>query len=176
MSKTIKAAAALELLKNGEAVLIDVREPDEFKAEHIGYALSVPLSKFKDDFKKLDLPKNKKILIHCLKGTRGAQACELAIGMDDLPNEVLNIEGGITGWKEDGFSVIGASNSGGFSIFRQVQMIVGGAIALLVVLGFAMSCNLAFIFAGIFGAALCFAGLTGFCGLAYLLGKMPWNK
>ena len=26
------------------------------------------------------------------------------------------------------------------------------------------------------GAGLVFAGLTGFCGLAVLLAKMPWNK
>jgi hypothetical protein len=26
------------------------------------------------------------------------------------------------------------------------------------------------------GCGLLFAGLTGFCGLALLLAKMPWNK
>jgi hypothetical protein len=28
----------------------------------------------------------------------------------------------------------------------------------------------------IIGCGLLFAGLTGFCGLAVLLAKMPWNK
>jgi hypothetical protein len=28
----------------------------------------------------------------------------------------------------------------------------------------------------VLGCGLLFAGLTGFCGLALLLAKMPWNK
>jgi len=30
--------------------------------------------------------------------------------------------------------------------------------------------------AGFFGAGLLFAGLTGTCGLAMILKKMPWNR
>ena len=177
MTKTINVKDALEMIKNGEAVLIDVREPDEFKAEHIAYAFSVPLSSLEEGFKFLDIPKDKIILFQCLKGMRGQQACERIEGLDNCQNTIMNIEGGIEAWKENNFPVIGASsnNSSGLSIMRQVQIIIGGLIAFTVALGF-LGITWAFIIAGIFGGALCFAGLTGWCGLAMLLSKMPWNR
>ena len=83
------------------------------------------------------------------------------------------MDGGITAWKAAGLPV--ASSGKGLSIFRQVQIIVGGLIAFLVVLGLT-GLTVGFIIAGILGGALFFAGLTGWCGLAMLLRKMPWNK
>jgi len=65
--------------------------------------------------------------------------------------------------------------SSGISIFRQVQIIIGGLIAVLVVFGF-LGLPFGFIGAGLLGFALFVAGLTGWCGLAMLLSKMPWNK
>jgi hypothetical protein len=60
-------------------------------------------------------------------------------------------------------------------LMRQVQITVGflsaagAALALTVNLRFAL-------IPLIIGCGLLFAGLTGFCGLAVLLAKMPWNK
>jgi hypothetical protein len=31
-------------------------------------------------------------------------------------------------------------------------------------------------FLGFFGAGLIFAGLNGYCGLAMLMARIPWNK
>jgi hypothetical protein len=58
---------------------------------------------------------------------------------------------------------------------RQVQITVGfltglgGLLALTVNKFFA-------IIPLVVGSGLLFAGLTGFCGLAQVLAKMPWNK
>lgn len=177
MPKTINVNDALEMIKKGDAVLIDVREPDEFKAQHIAYALSVPLSSLEEGFKFLDIPKDKTILFQCLKGARGQQACERIGNLNQCENNIMNIEGGIEAWVENNLPVIGGANkaSSGISIMRQVQMIVGGFVALSVLAGFA-GVETAFVIAGILGGALCFAGITGWCGLAMLLSKMPWNK
>ena len=104
-------------------------------------------------------------------------ACERIQGMGACKSTIMNIEGGIEAWKEAGLPVIGASttNAPKISIMRQVQMIVGSLVMLCVLLGFT-GVSAAFLFAGIFGAALFFAGLTGWCGLAMMLAKMPWNK
>lgn len=174
MKNTITPAQALAWLSSGDAILIDVREPDEFKAEHIAYALSVPLGQLQETLPTLGLPADKKILFHCLKGKRGEQACILAGQSRNCPHETYNIEGGIEGWKNANLAVIGSASSK-ISIFRQVQMIVGGLIAILVLLGF-QGMAPAFALAGIFGGALFFAGLTGWCGLAMILSKIPWNK
>ncbi len=178
MTQVITVQDAVHKIKNGDAVLIDVREPDEFKAEHIAYALSVPLSTLEGGFQMLNIPKNRAILFQCLKGSRGQMACERIQGLGSCENTIMNIEGGIKAWKDAGLPVIGSSLSTKtpkISIMRQVQIIVGFLVALCVLLGFT-GVSFAFILAGIFGGALFFAGLTGWCGLGMMLSKMPWNK
>lgn len=176
MIPTITVKEALDKIKTGDAILIDVREPDEFKAEHIAYALSVPLSSLEGGFQMLDIPKDKIILFQCLKGSRGQMACERIQDLGSCENTIINIEGGIEAWKEADFPVIGVTaKSHKISVMRQVQIIVGFLITFFVLLGFA-GLFFAFVLAGILGAALFFAGITGWCGLAIILSKMPWNK
>lgn len=171
--QNISPKQAYEWLQSGEAVLIDVREPDEFASEHIYYAVSVPLGQVQRVVKDMHVGENTKIIMQCLKGKRGEQAC-CVMGECGDSRAFYNITGGIDAWKEAGLPVIG--NSGPkISIFRQVQMIVGSLIFLLVLLGLA-GLTFGFILAGIFAAALAFAGFTGWCGLAMILRKMPWNK
>lgn len=57
----------------GDAILIDVREADEFKAEHITYASSLPLSNLKSLFSQMNIPVTRKVIFHCFKGKRGAK-------------------------------------------------------------------------------------------------------
>ena len=71
---TITATQAYALLEKGEAVLIDVRDADEFKQEHIPYALSLPLSTLDESFDKLNIPAGKTVIMHCLKGMRGQKS------------------------------------------------------------------------------------------------------
>lgn len=174
-TRNISPAQACEWLKAGEAILIDVREPDEFAAGHIACASSIPLGIVGDTLKFMDIPSGRRVIFQCLKGGRGAKACA-AVEAAALPGGIFNIEGGLDGWKAAGFPVVaGAAGPTGFSIFRQVQMIVGSLVFLLVSLGF-MGLTLGFIMAGILGGLLAFAGFTGWCGLAMLLERMPWNR
>lgn len=173
MTKSMSPKDAYEALKNGEAILIDVREADEFSAQHISFAQSLPLGLLNGGLIDLHFPKGKKIIVQCLGGKRGENACAI-LNTKGLENEIFNIAGGINAWQSAGLPVIGASQTK-FSIFRQVQMIVGTLIAALVILGF-LGLTFAFALAGIFALALALAGLTGWCGLALLLRKMPWNK
>lgn len=170
--KTITAHDAYDLLQSGKAVLIDVREPDEFAQEHIAYATSVPLGTVEQVVSGLKVPDDMNIIMQCMRGKRGEQACCIMGACDARP--YLNIDGGIEAWKAAGLPVIGASGPK-ISIFRQVQMIVGTLILALVLLGFA-GLTFGFMLAGLFGGALAFAGLTGWCGLAMVLRGMPWNR
>ena len=58
---------------------------------------------------------------------------------------------------------------------RQVQIVVGAVSAIGAGLALAVHPWFAVI-PLIMGAGLLFAGLTGVCGLALALAKMPWNK
>ncbi|MGB0720560.1 MAG: rhodanese family protein, partial [Bdellovibrionales bacterium] len=136
-------------------------------------AQSVPLSLLQTQGFDVTFPPKVKVIAQCLKGKRGETSCAILSGSHQC--DFYNIEGGIEAWIADGLPVIGGGAGPKFSIFRQVQMIVGSLIALMVLAGFG-GWSAGFAIAGIFGAALAFAGLTGWCGLAMALQKMPWNK
>ena len=52
------------------AILVDVREDDEFRSGHIPGAVSIPLSRINT----ISLPKDAPLFLYCLRGTRSKQA------------------------------------------------------------------------------------------------------
>ena len=173
MVTNIPPTEAAQALSSGKALLIDVREPDEFKTEHIPYALSLPLGQITELFQTLNIPHGTDIIFQCQKGMRGEKACVI-LSKENCPHKIYNIEGGLIAWKEAGLPLV-QSNSTTISLFRQVQIIIGFLILSLVIIGF-QGIPVLFAVAGLLGGALFFAGISGWCGLALLLSKMPWNK
>jgi rhodanese-related sulfurtransferase len=169
--KTIDSNTLKNWLDKDEAVLVDVREHAEYEAEHIQGAILLPLGKVS----KATLPQvaGKKLVFQCKAGKRGGMACEkLLAEMPDL--EIYNLEGGITAWTQAGYS---AKTSGKFflPLDRQVQLTIGSGVLAGVVLGYIVHPGF-LLLSGFFGLGLINAGLTGWCGLAILMAKMPWNK
>ncbi len=169
--KTVDAKTLKNWLDNSQAVLIDVREPAEHSAESIKGAKLLPLG----GIKKSALPDcaGKKLVIHCRKGGRGGSACEKLLA-EDPELEIYNLEGGIEAWRSVGLAVK-SSGKAFLPLDRQVQLIIGISVLAGSVLGYFVN-PLFFLLTGFFGAGLTFAGLTGFCGLALLMAKMPWNQ
>jgi rhodanese-related sulfurtransferase len=83
----------------GQAMLVDVREGNEFAAEHIPGARHVPLSAF-DPARVVDAS-GRKLVIHCRSGARCGMAAMrlLASGYE---GEIYRMRGGIIGWKSMG--------------------------------------------------------------------------
>ncbi|HUO44216.1 MAG TPA: rhodanese family protein [Burkholderiales bacterium] len=158
-------------LERGEAVLIDVREPAEYRAAHIPAATLLPLGQVG----RTALPgvDGKKLVMHCKAGKRGQEACD-KLTRENTSLEVYNLEGGIEAWEKAGLPV---EKSGRvfLPLDRQVQAVVGSLVLLGTLLGY-LAHPAFLIIAGFFGAGLLFAGLTGFCGLAHVLARMPWNR
>ncbi len=102
--KSIDAVTANEWLNNNEAIVIDVREPQEHKEVHIAGAHLIPINTV--ELNKLPPEaRNKKIIVHCKMGKRGSMACEKLLS--ENPNlDIYNIEGGIVVWENLGFKVI----------------------------------------------------------------------
>lgn len=166
----ISPAEAHALVAQGEAQLIDVREPGEFSSKHIEGATLLPLGKITAN----DLPKtDKKIIIYCLRGGRGSSACTKLID-EDSTLTIYNVEGGITAWEQAGFPVkIGHRKV--LPLDRQVQLTIGTAVFLGSAATYFIDPNF-LIIPAFFGAGLTFAGASGFCGLARVMAMMPWNK
>lgn len=90
------------LLQAGEAVLVDVREDEEYAEEHIAGSVLMPMSDFEVD--KWPSYPGKKVIISCLGGVRSA-----AIGNKLLASGqswVTHMKGGLNGWKDAGLPTI----------------------------------------------------------------------
>ncbi len=103
----IDAKTACQWIDCGDAILIDVREANEYDSMNIKHAHLLPLS----ELDSLDLPHhaNKKIVIHCHSGKRSYTACQYFIQKyPDL--DIYNLEGGIVAWAQEGLPVQSAAN------------------------------------------------------------------
>ena len=101
----IKSASVTELkqwLDSGEAVLVDVREPEEYAQGHIAGSVLVPLATV--TAAKIPAFQGKKLVLQCRSGGRSRTAC--GILAKEMPGiETYNLEGGITAWGQAGYDV-----------------------------------------------------------------------
>jgi rhodanese-related sulfurtransferase len=83
------------------ALLVDVRERDEFAQAHVAGATLIPLSEFAERLQ--ELPPARDIILMCAAGVRSANAAHYASGQG---YHVANLEGGITAWWAAGLPII----------------------------------------------------------------------
>lgn len=168
--KNVSIATAKAWIDNGDAVLVDVREPAEHAAEHITVAVNVPLSGITAS--QLPAHANKKIIIHCGGGSRAGKACQ-ALLQENPQLELYVMEGGMRAWREAKLACA-SDGSRMLPLDRQVQLAVGAMVVIGSALAYMVDARYGIIPAFL-GAGLTFAGITGFCGLGILLARMPWN-
>lgn len=167
---TIKAIAPAEARRAVEAgaLLVDIREADEHAREKIPGAVNVPLARI-GEVAALGRP----LVFHCRSGMRteaNAEALRAAAG--GSPCHLL--DGGIDGWRKAGLPTA-RDRKQPLEIMRQVQIGAGSLTLLGVVLGFLVHPGF-FGLSAFVGAGLTLAGTTGWCGMALLLRRMPWNR
>lgn len=159
-----------ERLAAGRAVLIDIREPDEYARRHIRGAQSQPLSQWEKAHLTIDPDAD--VIFTCRSGMRTAGACgRLAVRVS---GDAFILDGGLSAWEKSGLPVEANANAP-LEIMRQVQIAAGLLVLIGVLLGL-FAAPAWFGLAAFVGAGLTFAGVTGFCGMARLLMLMPWNR
>lgn len=166
----IDAQTLKQMLDAGQVELIDVREPAEYMGEHITGARLMALSTLNpSDIKQMN---GKQIVLYCQSGNRSNQAAQkiLAVGGP----AVMQLQGGIPTWKQAGYPVTVNKNAP-ISIMRQVQIIAGSLVLIGTLAGAFINPGFLFL-SGFVGAGLLFAGASGFCGMAVLLAKLPYNR
>ena len=80
-----------ECKKTPNAVLLDVREVDEFHSGHIPGAVNLPLS----GIDTIEIPKDKPLFVYCLRGSRSKQAVGVLMRMGYSAKSI----GGIASYK-----------------------------------------------------------------------------
>ena len=102
--KSISVADAMQSIEKG-ALIIDVREQNEYDQSHIENSVLVPLSTV--SAKKINEvnPQNKTILIHCHSGKRSKVAANIIL-TQGYTGEILELDEGIKAWTEFGQKII----------------------------------------------------------------------
>lgn len=173
MSATLHPLAPAEVrarLAAGKAVLVDIREPDEFARAHVAGAVSQPLSQWEQAHLTIDPAAD--VVFTCRSGMRTHGACDRLAAR--VQGEAFVLDGGLNAWIKAGLPVA-EDRKAPLEIMRQVQIAAGSLVLLGVLLGTFVAAPW-YGLAAFVGAGLTFAGATGFCGMARLLMLMPWNQ
>lgn len=101
----ISVTDADQRLADGDAVLIDVREPDEWQQGHVPGATHIPLAQL--SARLAGLPRDRDILLVCRSGNRSGVAQDLLAraGFE----RAINVQGGMLAWQRHGLPIITGS-------------------------------------------------------------------
>lgn len=159
------------LRERRDICLLDVREAFEFAEERIPGAVLEPLSAL-DAESVASRCGGHDVVVVCRTGARARDAA-WRLTTAGLPARVL--DGGLEAWASEGLPVERPVGAPRLPVMRQVQIAAGSLVVLGVALGTTVS-PWFLALAGFVGCGLVFAGVTGWCGMALLLAKMPWNR
>lgn len=156
--------------------LIDVRMPVEYRVGHAEGAVQLPLHElnpatYKRHLRKHRIFRNEPVFLICKSGSRARKAAQLLTQFGQ--QKIGIVAGGTEAWRESGLPLVRCGNA--MSLKRQVQIAIGVLLITKVVFGFTVH-ELFFAAPALIGVGLIVAGITKWCGLARLLGMMPWNR
>ncbi|NYT65621.1 DUF2892 domain-containing protein [Alcaligenaceae bacterium] len=167
--KSLTPEAARDLMDKG-AVLIDIRASNEYVREHIQQSRHLPMEQLAAQH--VDLADTNAVIFYCRSGNRTQMQAQTLSNCTSCDTYIL--EGGLDAWKKAGLPIV-ADHSQPLELQRQVQITAGAIIVLGAILGATVSPKF-HVLSGFVGVGLMFAGITGYCGMARLLMKMPWNQ
>ena len=83
------------------AMLLDVRNADEWEAGHVEGATSIPMHQIVD--RQGELPTNREIVVICKVGGRSAKVAEALV---TAGYAAANVAGGAEAWQAAGFPIV----------------------------------------------------------------------
>jgi rhodanese-related sulfurtransferase len=174
IQSTITPSDLQGLLATGNLpLLLDVRSPGEYQGSHIAGTKLIPLDELDPAaFCRERGADCSPVYVICQSGGRAGRAIQ-KLEAAGVKGCVL-LEGGTQAWIDAGLPVV-RGKSHVLPLMRQVQITIGAVSATGALL--ALVVNPLFSIIPLFmGCGLLMAGITGFCGLAVAMAKMPWNK
>lgn len=164
--KSMTPEEARRAIEDG-AVLVDIRGRDEHLRERIAGAVHCPL----EELEQAELGGGR-LIFHCRSGNRTAVHSGRLGAKGGSDAAVL--AGGIEAWRKAGLPTVHDRRQP-IEIMRQVQIGAGSLVVAGTVAGLALDPWLLAIPLFV-GGGLLLAGATGFCGMARLLARAPWNR
>ena len=90
--------AALQLINHKNALVLDVREPDEYKSGHVLNAKHIPLGKLNERLGELEKYRDQPIVVVCRSGKRSGAACAILVKQGFA--QAYNLAGGVMAWQK----------------------------------------------------------------------------
>ncbi|GAA2372684.1 rhodanese-like domain-containing protein [Dactylosporangium salmoneum] len=154
----------------GTPRLIDVRTPGEFETAHIPSSCNIPLDLLREHGNELRAHLDEEVVLVCRSGQRASQADQV-LAAAGLPN-LRVLDGGTSAWQAAGGPVCRGRVR--WDLERQVRLVAGSIVLVAVVLS-VVAPPVKWI-AGLIGAGLTIAALSGTCAMGMLLAKLPYNR
>lgn len=101
---TITPHEAAALFTSKKAIIVDVREQDEWDEQHIEGAIFIPLEQVESRISELAEYKDSPIIMQCRSGRRSNIAGTTLVKAGF--SKVVNLEGGILAWDEQGLATV----------------------------------------------------------------------
>jgi rhodanese-related sulfurtransferase len=98
----MRQVTVTELATTPDAVVIDVREPDEYASGHVPGANNIPLGQVRSRLS--EVPLAPEVHLICQSGRRSAQATEV---LRSEGVQAVNVDGGTTAWIQAGLRTEG---------------------------------------------------------------------
>lgn len=101
---SISPTESTQMINHDDALILDVRENNEYSEGHIINSLHIPLSNLKTRMQDLEKHKTKKVIIACRSGHRSSSAC--ATLKKEGFEQVFNLSGGVMAWESANLPLI----------------------------------------------------------------------
>ncbi|MFH8714153.1 rhodanese-like domain-containing protein [Streptomyces zaomyceticus] len=159
-----------------ELTVVDVRTPGEYASGHVPGALNVPLDRLDRAVPALrEAAASGTLLLVCQSGNRSAGARTRLAGHGIA---AYDLDGGTSGWAARGHGLehpAGGAAKRAWAMDRQVRLVAGSLVLLGLALGLLIHPAFQLLAAGIAGG-LVLSALTDTCGMAAMLGRLPYNR
>ena len=98
--REVPPSEAVRLMNREDAVLVDIREPNEAGKGVIVGAKHIPLSSLNQRLKELEKYRDRAVIAYCLSGMRSSAACDLLV--KNAFEKVYHLKGGMKAWESEG--------------------------------------------------------------------------
>ena len=88
---------ATQLINREDALVLDIREDNEYHSGHIVNSVHIPLGHLDKRITELEKHKAKPIIVGCRSGSRSARACSMLKKQGF--EHIYNLKGGIMAWQ-----------------------------------------------------------------------------
>ncbi|MQY10705.1 Inner membrane protein YgaP [Streptomyces sp. RB5] len=155
-----------------DRTVIDVRTPGEYAAGHIPGSHNVPLDRITAALPALREAAGKgELAVVCATGSRSQNAAaKLAQAGISAPS----VTGGTAAWSGELERSEGPAVRSVWPMDRQVRLTAGSLVLVGLLLNLAVP--YAWLLSAAIGAGLVFSAVTNTCGMAAMLGRLPYNR